>query len=107
MPAPVKTKTEELAKQVGGLERRFGLTGDRGFGGGSQNVRGRVGQLKRQVMGVTARPTDTQLRQVDEAGADLAKAIDQVNAVIAGMPAFYTLLDQNGIHPKVPEAIKK
>ena len=106
VPPPVKSRTEELAKQIEALRRGFGLAGGGGFGGGAQNVRGRLGQLKGQVMASTSLPTTTQLRQIQEARAAFAKALGEVNAAIAAMPAFYELLADHNVHPKVPGVIK-
>ena len=43
------------------VRRRLGLGGGQGggggFGGGTENVRGRIGQLKGAIMGSTALPT--------------------------------------------------
>ncbi len=57
-------------------------------------------------MASTSLPTATQTRQVGEAKAVLAKAIDETNTAIAGMPAFYKLLSDNSVHPAGPKEIK-
>jgi hypothetical protein len=54
-----------------------GPGGGGGFGGGTQNVRGRIGQLKGAIMGSTALPTTTQMMQIREVKAALPQVIDQ------------------------------
>jgi hypothetical protein len=51
-------------------------------------VRGRIGQLKNQIQGSTALPTNTQLMQVREVKAALPIVIDQANAAAAKMPGL-------------------
>lgn len=112
VPAAVKTRGDELAKHIEELRRQFGLAGGGPGGGGGfaaaqQNVRGRIGGLKNQVMASTSVPTVMQTRQVRDAKTALAKAIDEANKAIAGMPAFYKLLNEHNVHPAMPKEIKK
>lgn len=99
--ADTKTAIEDANKRLGDLRRRLGVpapgqTGGGGFGGGgfgggvNPNVRARIGQVKGQIMGSTSLPTETQMRQTTEAREDLAKVVEDANAVITTtMPALY------------------
>ena len=88
------------------MRRRLGLGGGGGFGGGfggnTENVRGRIGQLKGQIMGSTSAPTLTQLMLVREVKAALPQVIDQANAAAAKLPALARELVSSGaIFPAV------
>lgn len=87
LPANLKSQMEALAKEFEGVRRRLGLAGG-GFGGGSENVRGRIGQLKGQVMASTAHPTEIQMRQHKELQAALPKLEAEARAVTAKVPAL-------------------
>ena len=62
--------------------------GGGGFGGNTDNLRGRIGQLKGQVMQSTALPTNTQMMQVRDVRGQLPGLIDQANAVVAKVPGL-------------------
>ncbi len=57
-------------------------------GGNTENVRGRIGQLKGGVMSATTLPTNTQLMQIRETKAQVPGLIDQANAVVAKVPGL-------------------
>ena len=79
------------------MRRRLGLGqqgGGGGFGGNTENLRGRFGQLKGQIMASTATPTNTQMMQVREVRAALPGLIDQANAVVAKVPGLVKELDR-------------
>ncbi len=81
------------------MRRRLGLGqqgGGGGFGGNTENLRGRFGQLKGQIMASTATPTNTQMMQVREMRAALPGLIDQANAVVAKVPGLVKELVGNG-----------
>ena len=87
----VKQSVDNMAKEMDAVRRRLGLAGQGGgggFGGGSENVRGRIGQLKNAIMGSTSLPTNTQLMQIREAKAALPLVIDQANAAAGKMPGL-------------------
>jgi hypothetical protein len=102
-----KQSLDGLNKEFETLRRRLGLGGGGpggggggGFGGGTENVRGRIGQLKGQVMASTALPTTTQLMQIREVKAALPIVIDQANASVAKLPALVKeLLSDGAIFP--------
>jgi hypothetical protein len=108
VPASLRSTLDELGKQVTGLRTRFGVAeGGGGFGGGPANVRGRVGQLKGQIMNSTSLPTETQVRVSGELRAVAAKAIDEVNAAVAKFPALYKELAASGMYPMPLKPIGK
>ena len=94
-----KQQLDNVVKEFEALRRRLGLGqqgGGGGFGGNNENLRGRFGQLKGQVMASTATPTNTQMMQVREIRAALPGLIDQANAVVAKVPALVKELIGNG-----------
>jgi hypothetical protein len=88
----VKQSFDNVTKEMEAVRRRLGLGGGQGggggFGGGSENVRGRIGQLKGAIMGSTSLPTNTQLMQIREVKAALPQVIDQANAAAGKMPGL-------------------
>jgi len=92
-PAPnVKQQLDNVVKEFEVVRRRLGLGqqqgGGGGFGGNTENLRGRIGQLKGQVMQSTAIPTNTQMMQVRDVRGQLPGLIDQANAVVAKVPGL-------------------
>jgi hypothetical protein len=87
-----KQSLDALGKEFEAVRRRLGLGGGGGFGGGfggnTENVRGRIGQLKGAIISSTSTPTVTQLMQVREVKAALPVVIDQANASAAKLPAL-------------------
>lgn len=88
----VKQAFDALTKEFEAVRRRLGLGGGPGGGGGgfgnnAENLRGRIGQLKGQVMASTALPTNTQLMQIRDTKAALPGLVDQANATVAKLPA--------------------
>ena len=57
---------DAVVKEFEAVRRRLGLGqqggGGGGFGGNTENLRGRFGQLKGQIMQSTATPTNTQIQ---------------------------------------------
>jgi len=85
----VKQQLDAVVKEFEAVRRRLGLGQQGGgFGGNTENVRGRIGQLKGSVMAATALPTNTQLMQIREVRAALPGVIDQANAAIAKVPGL-------------------
>ncbi|MDO8678820.1 MAG: hypothetical protein Q7R30_09690 [Acidobacteriota bacterium] len=85
-----KQQFEALQKEFDAVKRRLGLGqqgGGGGFGGNTENVRGRIGQLKGSVMSATTLPTNTQLMQIREVKAAMPGLVDQANATVAKLPA--------------------
>jgi len=92
-----KQQLDGLVKEFEAVRRRLGLGQQGGgFGGNAENLRGRFGQLKGQVMASTALPTNTQMMQIREARAGLPGLIDQANAVVAKVPALIKELVGSG-----------
>jgi photosystem II stability/assembly factor-like uncharacterized protein len=110
VPGNLKTMVADLTKQVNDLRTRLGVSGEGGFGGGggvNPNVRGRVGQLKGQIMGSTSLPTETQTRMAGEVRTAASKTIDDVNAAVAKFPALYKELATSGLYPMPLKPIGK
>ncbi|MFA5910690.1 MAG: hypothetical protein WC815_18065 [Vicinamibacterales bacterium] len=86
----VKQQLDAVVKEFEAVRRRLGLgqQGGGGGGGNTENVRGRIGQLKGGVMAATAMPTNTQLMQIREVKAQLPGLIDQANAAVAKVPGL-------------------
>jgi photosystem II stability/assembly factor-like uncharacterized protein len=108
VPGSLKSMMADLDKQVAALRTRLGVAeGGGGFGGGPTNVRGRVGQLKGQIMGSTSLPTETQTRMTGEVRTAASKVIDEVNAAVAKFPALYKELATSGMYPMPLKPIGK
>ena len=87
IPPGVKSSMDSLNTELERLRRRLGLGGG-GFGGGAENVRGRIGQLKGAIMGSTSVPTTTQMAMIREVRAALPKVIEDAGAAGRRMPAL-------------------
>jgi hypothetical protein len=83
LPGSVKGQLDGLAKELEGVRRRLGLAGGGGFGANPENLRGRIGQVKGQILGATAHPTDVQMRQMREMQAAMPKLEADVKAAVA------------------------
>ena len=102
----VKQSLDDVVKEFEAVRRRLGLGqqggGGGGFGGNTENVRGRIGQLKGAIMGSTAMPTNTQMMQIREVRAALPGLIDQANAVVAKVPGLVKdLVGSGAIFPAI------
>ncbi len=87
----VKQQLDEVVKEFEAVRRRLGLGqqgGGGGFGGNTENVRGRIGQLKGGVMPATTLPTNTQLMQIRETKAQVPGLIDRANVAVAKVPGL-------------------
>jgi photosystem II stability/assembly factor-like uncharacterized protein len=105
LSANQKQQLDAVVKEFETVRRRLGLGqqgGGGGFGGGNENLRGRFGQLKGQIMGSTALPTNTQMMQVREVRAALPGLIDQANAAVAKVPGLVKdLIGAGAIFPAI------
>lgn len=89
IPPNVKKSMDDLSAELERLRGRLGLGGGQGgFGGGAQNVRGRIGQLKGAIMGSTGVPTATQTAQIREVRSALPKVVDDAEAAGKKMPGL-------------------
>jgi hypothetical protein len=86
-----KQQLDGVVKEFEAVRRRLGLGqqgGGGGGGGNTENLRGRFGQMKGQVMASTAMPTNTQMMQIREMRAALPGLIDQANAAVEKVPGL-------------------
>ena len=101
----VKQELDNIVKEFETVRRRLGLGqqgGGGGFGGNPENLRGRIGQLKGQMMASTALPTNTQLMQIRDVRGQLPGLIDQANAVVAKVPALVkTMVGSGTLFPPI------
>ena len=102
LPPNVKQELDGIVKEFENVRRRLGLGqqgggGGGGFGNQADNLRGRIGQLKGQVMGPTATPTNTQLMQLRDVRSQLPGLIDQSNAVVAKVPSLVKNMINAGV----------
>jgi hypothetical protein len=114
--ADLKAAVDEFEKEMAAVRPLVGVPAPGGPGGGGgggfdpeaarRNVRQRIGQLKGQIMGATARPTETQLRRVEESEKALGAAIEAVNAVLPKATALFAKVTAAGVLFDVPKAIK-
>ncbi|MGE3274871.1 MAG: hypothetical protein AB7O67_07150 [Vicinamibacterales bacterium] len=98
MPDALKSRIESLGKELGGVRTRLGLGGGGGFGN-RDNVRGRIGQIKGQIMGSTALPTETQLAQMKELQAALPTLVTDANTATAKVAPLVKDLVDAGVMP--------
>ena len=93
----VKQELDGIVKEFEAVRRRLGLGQQGGgFGGNTENLRGRIGQMKNQVMAPTAAPTNTQLMQIRDMKSQLPGLIDQANEVVAKVPGLVKTMIGNG-----------
>ena len=109
--ADSKSAIEGAGKQLADLRRRLGVPapgqtpvaggggGGGGFGGQQQNVRGQIGQTKGQVMSSHSLPSEQQLRVLTEGRGDLAKVIQETNALITSVPGLFDKIGASGLKP--------
>jgi photosystem II stability/assembly factor-like uncharacterized protein len=92
---------EDLRTNVDSLEARVDTLDDE-LGDVNRDVR----RLYFRIEGTSRRPTEDQLRQLDEAWDESPGLIQQLNAVIEDeLPALYRRLDELGIRPDPGEPV--
>ncbi len=120
-PAEAKTTIEGAGKQLVDLRRRLGVLapgqqgGGGGFGGGgggggfgaqAQNVRGQIGQTKGQIMSSHSVPSEQQMRVLAEGRGDLAKVIQETNALITAMPGLFDKIGAGALKPAALKPVR-
>jgi hypothetical protein len=113
-----KGAIEGAGKQLADLRRRLGVPapgqapaaggGGGGFGGGqpNPNVRGQIGQTKGQVMNSHSLPSEQQMRVLTDGRGDLAKVIQETNALITGMPGLFDKIGAGGLKPAALKPVR-
>jgi photosystem II stability/assembly factor-like uncharacterized protein len=111
LPPNVKQELDNIVKEFEAVRRRLGLGqqgGGGGFGGNTENLRGRIGQIKGQVMAATATPTNTQLMQIRDIKSQLPALIDQANAVVGKVPGLVkTMVGSGTLFPAIKPVPKQ
>ncbi len=110
----LKKAVEEFEKEVAAVRPRLSVpaggppTGGGGFDpeAARRNVRQQLGGLKGQIMGATMRPTDTQMRRIDENEKALGGVIESVNALLPKATALFAKVTAAGILFDVPKPVK-
>ena len=102
---PTKQSLDSLTKDSKALRRRSvsvaaGGGGGGGFGGGTENVRGRIGQLKGAIMASTALPTTTQLMQIREVKARVGGRRRAARLPSCRWPLHLQVTGSVGVTPK-------
>ncbi|MDP1572091.1 MAG: hypothetical protein Q8L86_19010 [Vicinamibacterales bacterium] len=97
VPANLQSQIDGLQKELTGLRTRLGLAGG-GFGN-TANLRGRIGQIKGGIMGMTAVPTETLTRQMQEAQSELPALVTDTNAATAKVAPLIQALVSGGVIP--------
>ena len=118
--ADSKSAVEGAGKQLADLRRQLGVPapgqpaapvggggGGGGFGGQQQqNVRGQIGQTKGQIMNSHSLPSEQQLRVLTDGRGDLAKAIQETNALITSMPNLFDKIGASGLKPAALKPVR-
>jgi hypothetical protein len=118
--ADAKSAIEAAGKQLADLRRRLGVTapgqqpaggfggggGGGGFGAQQQNVRGQIGQTKGQIMNSHSLPSEQQMRVLTDGRGDLAKVIQETNALISAMPALFEKIGAGGLKPAALKPVR-
>ena len=91
-PAGIKTAAQELASRITNLRSRLVAPQSE-----RSDFPSKIGALKTSIWGSTSLPTGAQMRNVDELGKELERAVNDVNSEISGgMPQLYkALADSN------------
>jgi photosystem II stability/assembly factor-like uncharacterized protein len=105
VPADLKARVDSVGSALDSLRRRIAGGGFGGGGGAGAALRGRIVQLKGQVMGSTSLPTEVQQRQLRELRAALPQAGADVNGLVSRFASLLDELGRNGIYPKVPKPV--
>jgi len=117
-PADVKTALAAFTKDFDAVRPKFGVPPPAapagGFGGGGRggaapdpnNIAGRVGTVKGNVLAFNDAPSDSTLKQYADVKLALPKAIAEGNAVIAKATALAATLKKADVTLTVPAVIK-
>lgn len=113
-PADLKTAVDEFEKEMASLRPRLGLPAPGAAPGGGgfdpeaarRNVRQQLSGLKGQIMGATMRPTETQMRRIEENDKALAAVIESVNALLPKASALFAKVTAAGIMFDVPKPVR-
>jgi hypothetical protein len=117
-PSDAKSAIDGAGKQLADLRRRLGLPapgqppsaggggGGGGFGQQQQNVRGQITQTKGQIQNSHSLPSEQQLRVLTEGRGDLAKVIQETNALITAMPGLFEKIGAGALKPAALKPVR-
>jgi hypothetical protein len=126
IPDAMKPQFDALSKELEGVRTKFGIgaaappagggggrgggAGGGGFGGGggggSADITTRISAIKQLVMAFQDTPSDSVIRQYNEAKGSLAKTVTEANAVLVRAMALSQSLAKYDVTIKVPAPIK-
>ena len=104
VPANVRAAVDSLKTAMEPVKKKLGLATDDPFSfdmeAFRQNMHFKVGfLLKGPMMSATARPTDTQVRQLAELKEEIPALVAQVNGLVPKHQAVMKLLAESGVYP--------
>ena len=74
--------------------------------GQQQNVRGQIGQTKGQVMNSHSLPSEQQQRVLADNRGDLAKLVQETNALITALPDLFEKIGAGGVKPAAIKPVR-
>ena len=69
-------------------------------------MRGQIGQTKGQIMDSHSLPSEQQMRVLTEGREDLAKVINDTNALITTMPALFDKIGASALKPAALKPVR-
>jgi hypothetical protein len=106
LPEDTSSALKPLSEGVEDLRRRFGVGRREPGPPAEDDVRGEVNRLRGGLLSATAVPTEVQMRMLEKLGADLDRAIADLNQTIGTASSFYQALAAKGLYPVVPKPIE-
>ncbi|HXG90665.1 MAG TPA: hypothetical protein VNJ02_20285 [Vicinamibacterales bacterium] len=114
-PPDAKAAIEAAGKQLTELRRQLGVAapgqpvaagGGGGGGGAQQNVRAQISGAKGQIQNSHSLPSEQQMRVLPDGRGDLAKVVQEVNALIAAMPGLFDKIGAGGVKPATLKPVR-
>ncbi len=119
VPDAVKTQFAAVRKEFDAVRVKFGVPppqgggggGRGGFGGGApagapENLLGRTGTIKGQIMAFYDMPSDALMRQYTDVRVTLPRAIAEMNAFLTRANSLSQALAKSGVTLTVPAPVK-
>jgi len=103
VPANIRAAVDSLKKAMDPVREKLGLSSGEAFSFDPETFRKnlvfKIGMLKGPILSATARPTTTQLRQLDEVRAAVPAMVEQVNSLVPKHQAVMKLVADAGLYP--------